>query len=148
MEKFMKRYCYTALIAFVLTIGWVITAHAQNLGKTILPSAARTIYPAVSADQVNNAGNAIHCIFDTTVFTSGTVTLTIQGKDPASGKYYTLLTGTAVGSVVTQVYKVFPGAPVTANVSANDSLPTIWRISLAGASTPVSTNSVGCLVME
>lgn len=145
----MKKIFWT--IALLVWVALVPSqAYSQNSGKTIFPSAVRTstAYPLVSADQVNNSGNGVHCILDTTAYTSGTVTLTIQGKDPASLKYYTLLSGAGVASTSTNVYKVFPAATVTANVSANDKLPTIWRISIAGGSTPVSTNSVGCVVME
>jgi len=146
----MKRYPIHALFLAFMLATFADLAFPQNLGKTIFPSAARTstAYPLVSADQVNNSGNGVHCVLDTTAYTSGTLTLTLQGKDPASLKYYTLLSGAAVVSISTNVYKVFPGATVTANVSANDKLPTIWRVSIAGGSTPVSTNSVGCLVME
>lgn len=123
-------------------------ASAQNAGKVIFASSARTATTLTSGDQINNAGNSIHCILDTTAFTSGSVTMTIQGKDPASLKYYTLLAGAAVVGVSTNVYKVGPGLPVTANVSANDVLPGVWRISITGASTPISTYSVGCSVID
>ena len=33
----------------------------------------------------------------------------IQGKDAASGKYYTLLVGAAVTTISTNVYTVYPG---------------------------------------
>lgn len=142
----MKKF---ALLAFALAALLIApAAFAQNSGKALFPSAARTATTLNSADQVNNAAIYIHCILDTTAFTSGTVTLTIQGKDPGSGKYYTLLAGAAVGSVSTNVYKVGPGLPVASNVSANDVLPTVWRVSIAGASTPISTYSVGCMTMD
>lgn len=123
-------------------------ASAQNAGKVIFPSAARTAASLNSADQINLAGNSIHCTLDTTAFTSGTVTMTIQGKDPASLKYYTLIAGAAVVGVSTNVYKVGPGLPVVANVSANDVVPGVWRISIVGASTPISTYSVGCSLID
>ena len=38
------------------------------------------------------------------------------------------LAGAAVTTNVTNVYTVFPGAPATANVSANDHLPQVFRV--------------------
>lgn len=64
----------------------------------------------------------------TTVPGVDTVTMTIQGKDPVSGKYYTILASAALVAVATTVYTVFPGAPVSANVSANDTIPDIYRL--------------------
>lgn len=145
LTLFAARWLWLPLAAALLAPGAIL---AQNSGKVIFASAARTAASLNSADQLNNAANSIHCVLDTTAFTSGSVTLTIQGKDPASLKYYTLLAGAAVVGVSTNVYKVGPGLPATANVSANDVLPTVWRISIAGAATPISTYSVGCMTMD
>lgn len=139
------------LLKLALLIGlaaFAFNASAQNRGTTIFPSAARTNTSLNSADQVNSAGNGVTCVLDTTAYTSGNVTLTIQGKDGTSGKYYTLLAGAAVSSVSTNVYSVCRGCPATANVSANAQLPVAWRVSIAGAATPVSTYSVGCTVIQ
>lgn len=135
-----------AAVLLVAGIACLPGAWAQNKGTAIFPSAARTATSLTSADQVNNAGRGVKCILDTTAYTSGNVTMTIQGKDGTSGKYYTLLAGAAVSGVSTNVYNVFPGATASANVAANDQLPVTWRISIAGASTPISTYSVGCSV--
>lgn len=145
LDKFVLK---CAVVAVLLAIAAVCSpgVWAQNLGVTLFPSAARTATTLNSTDQVNNAGRGVTCVLDTTVYTSGNVTLTIQGKDGASGKYFTLLAGAAVSSVSTNVYKVFPGAPVTANVSANDQLTRAWRVTLAGAASPNATYSVGCSV--
>lgn len=142
----MKRLACIFALAFAAC--FAAPAVAQNSGVRVFASAARTATTLVSPDFINNAASSIHCVLDTTAFTSGTVTLTIQGKDGTSGKYYTLLAGAAVGSVSTNVYKVGPGLPATANVSANDILPTVWRISLAGAASPISTYSVGCSLVD
>lgn len=73
------------------------------------------------------------------------VTFTIQGKDPVTGSYYTILAGAAITSAGNQVLRVFPGAPATANVSANDFLPRTWRISWAftGGTAPTVTATIG-----
>ena len=45
------------------------------------------------------------------------VTITFQGRAP-DGTAYTLLAGAAITGAATTVYRIFPGATVTANVSA------------------------------
>lgn len=99
----------------------------QDLGAVLTGTAATAT--ATSADLANTSHRGIKVVFDATAVVGvGSFTLTIQGKDLASGKYYTLLAGAAVTTVSTNVYTVFPGAPATANVSANDQLPKTFRI--------------------
>ena len=70
---------------------------------------------------------------------TGSITLTIQGIDPASGTAYTVLTGTAVTGNGLNRYFVFPGATTTANTSVNDMMPYSWRIVVtANNANPVS----------
>ena len=57
-----------------------------------------------------------------------TVQLVIEGKDPVSGAYYTVLSAAARVATGTDVLQVQPGGAVTANVSANASLPDIYRV--------------------
>lgn len=105
---------------------------------------------SLSRTATNNSGNltnygrpGIHVTLDVTIAGTGSVTLTIQGYDPTSGKYYTLLAGAAVTTISTNVYKVFPGAPVAANVSANDCLPHDFRILVTHNNANAITYSVG-----
>lgn len=68
-------------------------------------------------------------ILDVTVVPGvDTVQLTIEGKDPVSGKYYTILTAAARSTTGTDVLSVQPGGPVTANIAANASLPDVYRV--------------------
>jgi len=113
---------------------------------TLLASAARTVTVA-SDDQTNNDNRGVHVVLDVTNAGTGNVTLTIQGKDELSGKYYTLLAGAAVSTNSTNVYKVFPGSTVTANVSANDILPRVWRVSVTHNNSNSITYSVGASVV-
>ena len=117
-----------------------------NTDNTLLASAARTA-TLQSADQTNYNGRGLHVVLDVTTAGTGSITLTIQGKDALSGKYYTLLAGVAVTTAVTNVYKVFPGAPATANVSANDLLPRTWRIDVTHNNANSITYSVGASVI-
>jgi hypothetical protein len=74
----------------------------------------------------------VKVVLDMTSAGSGSVVLTIQGKDKASGKYYTLLAGAAVTTNATNVYTVYPEIAAVANVSARDVLPETWRVTVSG----------------
>lgn len=104
-----------------------------------------TTYTGADATSPNHAG--IKVVLDMTAAGTGSVTLTIQGKDVASGKYYTLLAGAAVTTISTNVYTVYPGLPATANVSANDRLPRTFRILVTANNVNATTYTVGyCLL--
>jgi hypothetical protein len=114
---------------------------------SVLASAARTA-DQTQADQTNQGARGILVFLDVTDnASSGSITLEIDGKDPASGKYYALLTGTAVTSTGTVVYRVFPGAAVSANASANDALPRTWRVKVTTNNANAITYSVGAVLL-
>lgn len=96
-----------------------------------------------SADQTNVNGRGVKVVLDMTTVGTGSVTLTIQGKDVASGKYYTLLAGAAVTTNSTNVYTVFPGATASANAAANDLLPHTWRVLVTANNVNATTYTVG-----
>lgn len=113
-----------------------------NTNLTIFASAARTSDPT-PADKTNYNAKGLHVVLDCTVSGTGSITLTIQGKDSVSGSYYTLLAGAAVSSISTNVYKVYPNAPVTANVSAPDIIPRTFRVIVTHNNANTITYSVG-----
>ena len=113
---------------------------------TFLASAARTTSQTL-ADQVNRGHRGIKVVVDTTVFGSGSVTLSIQGKDETSGKYYSLLDSAAIVATGTKVYTVYPALPATTNVSANDVLPSTWRIIATANNSNSQTYSVGYVLL-
>jgi hypothetical protein len=113
-----------------------------NRSVTLLTSASRTT-TQTSADIPNPVGRFLHVILDTTTIGTGSVTVTINGKDPASGKYYLLLSGAAVITNTTSVYKVGPGLPATANVSANDMVPELFQIVVTANNANAVVYSVG-----
>lgn len=104
-----------------------------------------------SADQNNVSARGIKLVIDITAIsgTTPTLTVTLQGKDKASGKYYTLLASAALNAVGTTVLEVFPGATAVANLAANSQLPKTWRVSYAiGGTTPSVTATVGASLIE
>lgn len=114
----------------------------MNSTVTLLPSLARTA-TTTSDDTSNLYARGLHLVIDVTAITSTpSITVTIQGKDFSSGKYYTLLASAAITATGTTVLRVFPGATASANVAANDILPTNWRVSVAHGNSNSITYSV------
>lgn len=136
--------------------GTVLSVKYQDLGDGTyaagLSTANQAVITRASATQVagtydsgilaNLSGKSIHVTFDVTVPNGGSAVLSIYGYDVASTKNYLLLAGAAVSTAVTNVYKVGPGLPVAANVSANDLVPRQFRIQVV-VSTATMTFSVG-----
>lgn len=107
-----------------------------------LASAARTA-AVTGVDVASNSADGVRVILDVTVDpAAASITLTIQGKDPISGSYYTLLTGAAVAGVGTTTYTVYPPITAVANVAASAVLPSVFRINMAVADTDSMTYSV------
>jgi len=119
--------------------------NANNIA--VIASAARTTTNN-SGDLTNADGRGLHVVLDVTSAGTGSITITIQGKDAVSGAYYTLLTGAAVTTVVTNVYKVYPGLTASANAVANDILPRTYRILVTHNNANSITYSVGASVVN
>lgn len=111
---------------------------------TVLASDARTA-SSDSPEVLNENGRGVDVIIKVSAVPGGGVsaTFTIQGKDPVSGDFYTLLASAAITATGTTVLRVFPGATVTANVSANAALPRVFRVSVAHSDAGSFTYSVG-----
>lgn len=115
----------------------------SNISLAALVAAA---VGANGADQVNYNARGVKVVIDITAITGTgpTLTVTLQGKDPVSGKYYTILASAALAAVATTVLTVYPGIAASTNVAANDVLPRDWRIVTAiGGTTPAVTATVG-----
>ena len=116
-----------------------------NTQNTLLASAARTVTTS-SADQTNYIASGAIIVVDVTVIPSGSLTLTIEGKDTLSGKYFTLLTGAAISTVSTNVYRVYPALTAVANLVANDIIPRTYRITITAGDATSITYSVASLL--
>ncbi len=102
-----------------------------------------------SADQINYNARGLHVVFDITAVPGvQTVTLSIEGKDPVSGKYYTLLTGAAEVGVATRIYRLYPGLTAVANTTVSDILPRTWRVTVAHSGAGNFTYSVGASLVN
>lgn len=130
-------------IAPVLSNGATADLQRSNVNGTALASAARTA-SVNSADLINHNGRGLHLVIDVTAITGApSITVTIQGKDALSGKYYTILAGAAITAVGTTILRVYPGLLAAANLVANDVLPRSFRVSVVNANADSITYSVG-----
>jgi len=105
-----------------------------------------------SPDQTNyNHRGVIAWIDITAVPGTDTVTLAVQGKDPTSGKYYTLGSDSARSTTGLFACLVYPGVTDTQTIMAGESglvLPRTWRVRVSHSGTGTFTYSVGaCLIL-
>lgn len=87
----------------------------------ILPSASRTTTQTNVLDVGMELG--LIAILNMTTVGTGSVTLAINGVDKTSGATWNILTGAAVVTNSTNVYRVYPGLTAAANATASDVIP-------------------------
>jgi hypothetical protein len=99
----------------------------QNMTALVLANATAS---ANGADLENVSGKSAHVVIDITAIagTSPTATFTVQGKDPFSGKYYTILASAALAATGTTVLRIGAGLTAAANLVANDVMPRVFRV--------------------
>jgi len=101
------------------------TYNANNLLPALAAAAADTFN---SADQLNPDSRGVRVTVDVTVATTTSAVINIQIKDPASGKYVTILSSAAITTVSTTVLTVYPGATAAANAAVSIPLGRVWRV--------------------
>ena len=72
----------------------------------------------------------------------------MQGKDPASGKYYDLIESAAITGVGTTVLSIRPGITTTANLAVSNSVPKRIRVVATHADADSITYSVGVNLVD
>lgn len=106
---------------------------------------------ADGSDQLNYFGRGLKLVIDITAITgtSPTLTVTIQGKDEVSGKYYIILASAALNATGTTVLEVYPGIANASNSTQGVTLPKVWRVrSVIGGTTPAVTGTIAACVMR
>lgn len=109
----------------------------------VFASAARTATSTSKPSE--NSGRyrgGVFVIDVTAVADTPSVVFTIQGRDPVSGKAYTILTSAAITGTGTTVLRVYPGLTAAANVTVSDILPAQWQVLATHADTDSITYSV------
>lgn len=115
-----------------------------NSDNITLITAAGVTTSQNSADQSNAQYRGIKLYVNMTNVGTGSVTFTIQGKDPVTGTYYTILASAAIIANGFTAYTVYPGITATANVSASDVLPRTWRVLATANNANATTYTVSC----
>ena len=106
-------------------------AQPSNIDTAVLITATGATTSQTGADQMNYNGHGVIAVINITSAGTGSVTVNIQGKDAASGQYYTLASGTAQTSNGTTFVALYPGASSTAPTGSTNVagvLPRIWRV--------------------
>lgn len=87
-----------------------------------------------STDISNDYAIGVKVTIDVQSIASGSLVMTVQGKDRISSKYYDILATTAVLAATTKTLTIYPGIAAANNVSASDVLPYDWRVTVTAAS--------------
>lgn len=132
--------------AAVDATGALRTVREATENVSILTSAARTT-TQTQADQTNRYYRGIAIVVDVTTAGTGSITMSIDGKDSVSGKYVNLLTGAAITTISTNTYRVYPGLTVAANLVASDALWRTWRVVITHNNANTITYSVGAVLL-
>ena len=122
-----------------------------NLDNIALLASGAVTTNANSGDQTNYNARGVKVFIATGAFGSGasTITVSIQGKDPVSGNYFTVLTSASLTASTFSVLTVYPGIAVTANTTASDVIPRTWRVAWAASAwgTGGSTLGISCALI-
>jgi hypothetical protein len=126
-----------------------VDVNNQPLAATIdmtvstLAAASTTV---TSTDMINTGYRGVKIGVNITAMTGTvpTLTVTVQGKDVASGTYYTLLVSTAIAVTGFTVLEVYPAVVAASNLVAGITLPRVWRVvATPGGTTPAITGTIG-----
>lgn len=104
---------------------------------------AGTTTPTDMAVQNSNGRKGMLLTIDITAGTSLSITVTIVGIDPVSGKTYTILASAALTGVGTTILKVYPGLTAAGNLVANDIIPAAWKVTVAHGNSNAATYKIG-----
>lgn len=114
---------------------------------TCYASAARVASPTTMTGVANKIGATGIVVFInvTVVDATPSVVFTLEGQDPLSGTWYTILASAAVTATGLTILRVYPGATAAANLVADDVLPAKWRVKAVHGDADSITYSVGAL---
>jgi hypothetical protein len=99
-------------------------------------------------DMENTSCRSGVMVVDVTAITAGSATFTLQGKDPHSGKYHTILASAAATTIQTIVMRVDPAMSASANLIAADLIPRTWRVIYTKGTDAVTSATASVLLVE
>jgi hypothetical protein len=110
---------------------------------TVYDLAARTATPTkVNQDNLRGARGCVIYINCSTSSATPSVVVTLQGFDPLSGEYWTILASAAITGAGNTVMRIYPGLTAIANLTASDVLPPRWAVDATHADADSITYSV------
>lgn len=151
---------YTTLAQLATAVGAALhTATAFSTIVTVTPSVTGLLFTNVASGVhaeafATGATDILATLGITTAWTIAhtqaagadgafSSTVTIQGKDEASGKFYDILSGAAIASISTQVLQVHPEMVASANLIAESQLPANIRVKITHTTNNAVTRTVG-----
>lgn len=101
-------------------------------GSTVTANASTS---AGVGDQSSGGAKGVIVFIHTGAFgaSESTMTVTIQGKDPQSGQYYTILQSASLSASSFVALRAYPGLTASANVAVSDLLPATFRVIYAAS---------------
>lgn len=124
-------------------------ANPVNSNVQLATLVALAVGPVVTP-MPNPVCRGVKVVIDITAITGTTpsLTVTIRGRDPMSGKAYTILASAALTATGTVVLTVYPSLVAAANLVANDVLPALWDVLLTVAgTTPAVTATIAASML-
>jgi hypothetical protein len=99
-------------------------------------------------DMDNVSGRSAVVVADLTAISGGNATFTLEGKDPHSGKYYTIIAGAATTITTPVIMRVGAGLTAAANLVVNDIMPRTWRVTYTRGTSALTTATVSVLLVD
>lgn len=143
----------------IISGGDGVSISGATLSNGSLPVSGATVnqvsHSSAPRTATNNGGdlNNANCsgcfvfIDVTAIAATPSVVFKVQGKDPASGKYFDVIVSAAVVAVSTVVLRIHPALTAVANLTVNDMLPKTFRIRAEHADADSITYSVGVILV-
>lgn len=122
--------------------GLTLDQERNNNDNITIISAANVTTTQTSPTQVNYNHRGAIVVLQTTAIGTGSITLSIQGIEPVSNYTWTILSGVAVTTNTTVLYKVHPSLPASANSVAQDILPRSWQVLVTANNANAATYAV------
>jgi hypothetical protein len=126
---------------------------------TVFASQALAVGVTNSPDQINATGKGVVLYLNITTISTGTLLLSLQGKDPITGGYYTIMADAfAISINGSFIFEVYPGVASivsTSGTAPGDKsirtsvahlLPKVWRVVATVATAPVTAQVDGLYV--
>ena len=118
--------------------------------RALVPSGQQTAtFTSKDFDNIMGQTGAIF-VLDVTAISASNVSLSVQVKDPASGKYITIATTATLAAPGTKSLLIYPNTPTTGtgfDQSVPAPLPKTFRVVVNHAAALTATYSVGAILI-